>query len=231
MREFPLRFSESGGVMPLGYNSQGCPGPTGPTGPAGPGSEYTFDTVPTENSQNPVTSGGVYAALPRVEASESVAVTTQTPSGGGTVYQPQVSASWLKGRILDWFYPVGSIYISTNSTSPETLFGGTWEQIKDTFLLAAGDTYEAGSTGGEATHKLLDTEMPVHRHAGWVGTGTGTGTTVGAQIITGPADWKEVGLFSFTHAAGGGQAHNNMPPYLAVYAWKRVQSIQIPMDG
>lgn len=45
-------------------------------------------------------------------------------------------------------YPVGSIYLSVNATSPAELFGGTWEQIKDTFLLASGDTYEAGSTGG-----------------------------------------------------------------------------------
>ena len=52
----------------------------------------------------------------------------------------------------DKIYPVGSIYISAASTSPATLFGGTWEQIKDTFLLAAGDTYTAGETVGEAEH-------------------------------------------------------------------------------
>ena len=44
-------------------------------------------------------------------------------------------------------YPVGSIYLSINSTSPDELFGGTWEQIKDTFLLACGDTYAAGIYG------------------------------------------------------------------------------------
>ena len=56
--------------------------------------------------------------------------------------------------ILDKIHPVGSIYISENSTSPATLFGGTWERVKDRFLLAAGDTYSAGSTGGSATHTL-----------------------------------------------------------------------------
>lgn len=72
--------------------------------------------------------------------------------------------------IINIVYPVGSIYMSVNSTSPASLFGGTWERIKDRFLLASGDTYSAGSTGGEAQHTLT----------------------------------------------------NNMPPYLAVYVWKRV---------
>ena len=55
-------------------------------------------------------------------------------------------------QMRDIFYPVGSIYTSTKSTSPATLFGGTWTQIKDRFLLCAGDLYSAGVTGGSATH-------------------------------------------------------------------------------
>ena len=65
-----------------------------------------------------------------------------------------------KTTIADLVYPVGSIYMSVNSTSPATLFGGTWTQIQDTFLLAAGSTYAAGATGGEATHTLTENEMP-----------------------------------------------------------------------
>ena len=49
----------------------------------------------------------------------------------------------LQRNFLDKTYPVGSIYLSLNSTSPASLFGGTWKQIKDRFLLAAGDTYAA----------------------------------------------------------------------------------------
>lgn len=76
--------------------------------------------------------------------------------------------------IVDLVYPVGSVYMSVNSTSPATLFGGTWEQIQDSFLLSAGSTYTAGNTGGSASHthttgdhKLTANEsgMPSHGHA------------------------------------------------------------------
>ena len=74
-------------------------------------------------------------------------------------------------QLLNIFYPVGSIYTSTKSTSPATLFGGTWVQIKDTFLLTAGDSYSAGSQGGSATHThttsghtLTVAETPAHTH-------------------------------------------------------------------
>jgi len=51
-------------------------------------------------------------------------------------------------RLVDAIYPVGSIYMSVSSTSPQSLFGGTWVQLKDRFLLGAGSTYSNGSTGG-----------------------------------------------------------------------------------
>ena len=71
------------------------------------------------------------------------------------------SINWL----LESVYPVGSIYLSINGVNPANLFGfGTWEQIKDRFLLAAGDTYQAGSIGGEAEHTLTELEMPAHDH-------------------------------------------------------------------
>lgn len=63
-------------------------------------------------------------------------------------------------NIFDMIYPVGSIYISINNVNPSVLFGGTWEQIKDMFLLGAGSTYSAGSTGGEANHTLTQSEIP-----------------------------------------------------------------------
>lgn len=62
-------------------------------------------------------------------------------------------------------HPVGSLYCSMNDTSPETLFGGTWERIKDVFLLAAGDKYTAGAAGGEESVTLTASNMPDHSHS------------------------------------------------------------------
>ena len=119
-------------------------------------------------------------------------------------------------------HPIGSIYMSMNSTSPASLFGGTWEQIKDRFLLSAGSTYQVGSTGGESTHTLTVDEMPNHRHSIGRGWGTDTGETrfVYAESAQKYANWSDAELQ--TYDTGGSKSHNNMPPYLAVYVWKRM---------
>ena len=119
------------------------------------------------------------------------------------------------------YFPVGFIYLSTTSTDPSTYFGGTWEQIKDRFLLTAGSTYTAGKTGGSATHKLTVNEMPSHTHKYQSGRWFWGETAGGGDIINSQSETS----YTFereTIATGGGQAHNNMPPYLVVYAWKRV---------
>lgn len=127
-------------------------------------------------------------------------------------------------------HPIGSIYMSMNSNSPASLFGGTWEQLKDRFLLSAGDTYMAGSTGGEASHVLTVDEMPAHNHALLKGQGTDDNPGGKAQAKPdrsfGYADAKYDNKFywqSYTFYTGGDSvSHNNMPPYLAVYVWKRI---------
>lgn len=121
-------------------------------------------------------------------------------------------------QFLDKVYPVGSIYMSVNSTSPATLFGGTWQRIEDTFLLAAGSTYSAGSTGGEAEHTLTVDELPSHYHQFTMRTGASTGNYYGQPPYTNNAGSTNS---ANTTAIGGGQAHNNLPPYLAVYMWQR----------
>lgn len=122
--------------------------------------------------------------------------------------------------ILSKVYPVGSIYMSVNSASPATLFGGTWERIKDQFLLAAGDKYAAGKTGGEATHTLTENEIPEHRHSIWFPNAGGEqSAAIGYPEAGSKNTWYAEA--SKTAGAGGGAAHNNMPPYLTVYVWKR----------
>lgn len=129
--------------------------------------------------------------------------------------------------VLD-MYPVGSIYQTTSSTfNPQTTWGGTWERIKDRFLLAAGDTYTGGSTGGEATHKLTTQEMPSHTHTMYVnndGSASSWSPTFGDYLIKPDGvttSKKNYQAKLAQNGAGLDQAHNNMPPYLAVYIWKR----------
>ena len=154
-------------------------------------------------------------------------------------------------------YPVGSIYMSTVSTNPATLFGfGTWEAMPAGRVLLAqgksswGTTYNAGSTGGEATHKLTVGELPSHNHTatisttnltGWFtnngnsDTANGDGTIFKASKRTGQGSSSggaaDGGKFTFNGAhahtiaisnIGSSQPHNNIQPYIAVYIWKRV---------
>ena len=75
--------------------------------------------------------------------------------------QAQADARYLqKTALLNLVYPVGSIYMSANATSPASFLGGSWERIQGRFLLAASSSYTAGSTGGEATHTLTEAELP-----------------------------------------------------------------------
>ena len=127
--------------------------------------------------------------------------------------------------ILDNVYPVGSIYMSVNSTDPKNLFGGTWKQIQGKFLFGMNSSYPAGSTGGEITHKLTYDEMPEHTHPMYVANHGGDGTWTpdeGSYLVDSVTDSKTTWWARLAMGyAGGGAAHNNMPPYLAVYIWKR----------
>ena len=151
--------------------------------------------------------------------------------------------------IVDLIYPIGSIYMSVNNVNPANIFPGTvWEQIKDRFLLSAGDTYAAGDAGGEAEHVLTIDEIPSHSHqpANYGATGSEAGypyhfvtalklasdstairgvssssTASGGYALT-ANDKSDITGSDRTSNTGGGAAHNNMPPYLAVYMWKRV---------
>ena len=141
----------------------------------------------------------------------------------------------LNKSVIDMVYPVGAIYMSVNSTNPGNLFGGTWEQIKDRFLLSAGDTYTAGSTGGEATHTLTVDEMPSHTHFsnnGWSGYASNNYRTGINNILTYAKkagdyttpyiDASYSNVDSTLSSTGENQPHNNMPPYLTVYMWRRI---------
>lgn len=144
-------------------------------------------------------------------------------------------------KLVDYIYPVGSIYMSVNQANPELLFGGKWEKIEDRFLLAAGSKYASGSVGGEESHSLTIEEQPKltgyiqFRQAGefnildsftnanncfeYIDHG---GNKWGNRMATEPNnnDWNKNALVTYNNG-GKNVAHNNMPPYLTVYMWKR----------
>lgn len=137
-----------------------------------------------------------------------------------------------KMGIIDAIYPVGSIYMSVNDVSPEMLFGGTWEQIEDKFLLASGMNYAAGATGGAASqtiaaHKHLS---PIgHRNSmkgmaltGKYGYASGQSFTGEKAVVTSAKDTSSYSdvVAPYTSEAGGATI-STMPPYLAVFVWKR----------
>ena len=136
---------------------------------------------------------------------------------------------------INLVYPVGSIYMSVNDVSPSTLFGGSWEKIEDTFLLASGSTFALGQTGGEINHTLTIDEMPSHTHN--IQQREENPTMVssfyngvydpgGIEFIMTEAAKTIIDRTASDHlfnsSTGGGQPHNNMPPYLVVNIWKRI---------
>ena len=146
--------------------------------------------------------------------------------------------------IINLIYPVGSIYSSTNSTSPADLFGGTWDAMPAGRVLLAqgtsewGGEYKAGSTGGTEAETLTIKQIPLHNHDATTNS-TGAHThniTVGYDVSDGtgwgkymPGSNKTLTTNSTgTHShtvkisnSGGGKSHNNMQPYIAVYIWMR----------
>lgn len=130
--------------------------------------------------------------------------------------------------------PVGKLWASDDPTSPASIVGGTWEQIKDKFILAAGDTYAAGSTGGEAAH--------THSVSGIAAIGVMQNTTVSDSSASRLAAEFPANLYAHTHeydsifdksnalystvgcvkTKGSANEQSNMPPYIAMYVWKRI---------
>lgn len=129
-------------------------------------------------------------------------------------------------QIFNLIYPVGSIYMSTTLTTEEqvkAIFGGTWEKIKDRFLLASGDSYINGTAGGEATHTLTVDEMPSHSHTMNMRWSTSVANYYWQPPLSAEAgETKTSPIGDPIQAAGGSQPHNNMPPYLVVNVFKRL---------
>ena len=163
--------------------------------------------------------------FPGIAETYTVPVVDDTLSIEGAAADAKAVSEVLDGfmrAFLDRAHPVNSIYISYSHTDPATLFGGTWERINNAFLLACDENGEIGETGGEQTHTLTMNEMPSHSH--YV---AGNDTDANAPTFHG---WFNTthntantnAWYVHTSDTGGGQAHNNMPPYIQVAIWRRI---------
>ena len=152
----------------------------------------------------------------------------------------------LMDAIRDLVHPVGSVWISVENTDPNLAFGGTWVQIEDVFLLAAGSTFSLGMTGGEIEHTLSQQELP--RVSGTIVAGSGSAGEYGngygafrytSGVFTAANDrqyakadnqyasaWPQgdnrLGKERVNMTFGEDEPHNNMPPYITVNVWKRI---------
>lgn len=182
-------------------------------------------------SNGAVTASKISAGAVTATAISDDAVIERTISDGAVTTDkltfPTVNSSIQDGDVSTWrqfignlVYPVGSYYWSSKNISPASIFGGTWDQITNTFLYAISGSGDASSAttaiGGEMTHILTTSEMPSHTHkilSAAAQTFTST-PNVGSGIFV-AKDYRQ------TEASGGGQPHNNMPPYLTAYCWRR----------
>lgn len=167
----------------------------------------------TETNKVPATSLGVSTQMTQAEA-EAGTVTDSR------VITPKVLNNFVSDYVRDLFYPVGSYYeTSDTSFNPNTAWGGTWVlETEGQVHVSAGTNYIVGSTGGEATHTLTIDEMPSHSHNYAKPSGSGVQGVSGTSywVMANPTDAS----FS-TSTTGGGQAHNNMQPYIVVNRWHR----------
>ncbi|MFR7544803.1 MAG: phage baseplate protein [Clostridia bacterium] len=122
-------------------------------------------------------------------------------------------------------YYVGKIIVDTANINPATYLGfGTWElwgqgKVPIGVDIDDEDFDEVEKTGGEKKHTLTTAEMPSHYHNIAISGGSDAGTMDRIMLDGyGSARW-----YSNTRATGGAQAHNNMPPYITCYMWKRVE--------
>ena len=123
-------------------------------------------------------------------------------------------------------YPVGSIYMSTASTNPKTLFGGTWiawgaGRVPVGVNASDTDFSTVEKTGGEKAHVLTIAESPAHTHTTsvyWSGGGNDKAYPAGTES----SEPIRYNVDPETSSVGGGQAHNNLQPYITCYMWKRV---------
>lgn len=174
----------------------------------------TYNDMSVGHASN---AGYATSAASATNATNATNATKATQDGNGDV----ITSTYVKqSALLDLLFPVGSIYMNyANSDTPASILGGSWVRLSNQFLIGAGDDYTIGSTGGEVTHLLTANEMPAHTHTVPVTTSnTASGNNPNYPFL----HHADSGVYNTeSSSAGGNVPHNNMPPYRAVWMWRR----------
>ena len=149
-------------------------------------------------------------------------VWVEVSSGGGGSSDPV-------GTIVAWAGSVASIpseyQLCDGSSAPaslQSIVGSNVPDLRDKFIVGAGNTYAVDATGGAATHTLTVGEMPSHNHPfPQNSNGTYDYYWIGQSDVDTDFSWStgpsyELTTTSAVASQGGGQAHNNLPPYHAL---------------
>lgn len=197
-----------------------------PSNPGQPGATDTYTLIGEDVcTSNGLTPGGTLGTFSVYNGRNGEGLVNSVMG----VSPPSGSTDIVKATLMNLIYPLYSIYMTEDATfDPNTAFGGTWVQIKDCFLLAAGDTYSTGTTDGAATHTLSEAELPAHTHglSALGGVGLMSWPIPEADEGHAPTDWGQsksprVTMVSETESTGSGTAFSIMPPYRVVCVWKR----------
>lgn len=193
--------------------------------------EYVVDDEISESSENAVRNRAIATRFNQTE--RTIASKTERADVSDMISSAIEEASAdimtrVKQQVLLEAHPVGCIYISlSETTDPAAVFGGSWERIAKgrTLVGAMADTdanydedFAFGKTGGEKYHTLTAAEIPAHTHT--------IPARLGERVAITGTDWTKQAVdgtnLTESGKTGGNEAHNNMPPYLAVYIWKRI---------
>lgn len=176
------------------------------------------------NSAMTAIDSGIYAAATSASgaATDAAAAQKSATDAANDAAAAQKSANDALKAANRCPFPIG--YGGFFQTDPTSIYAGTtWEQKKDVFILASGDTYGAGSTGGEAQHTLTLPEMPSHRHDLYYDYQAVHHDESRHALRSGAYEATNTynSMPNAVEPYGGSQPHNNMPPYFTMPFWIR----------
>lgn len=157
---------------------------------------------------------GTWKDVP-AELSGLTDVTLTNPADGQLLRYDATAQKWKNTE----FSYVGMIIHSSaldTEAKVKAFYGGTtWTKIEGKFLLGTSSSHAINTTGGSETVTLTVDQIPPHSHI------VKRSTSYGDSGYAYGGNWTEGNETLSTNNTGGGQAHNNMPPYKTVYIWER----------